>query len=219
MSQKANPNKVRFGISNLYIAPIKSVNSGETPQWEVPIKCPGAVSLTQDAETEETVFWADNTRYWSTYTDNGYTGELNIAQIPEEVLVNVYGWKIDELGGLVEIANSIKKEFAILGQFEGDKRSGRWVIYYNTGGKPSTEDNTTEEAQEPQTQTLPYTATPLDLGNGVKVTKYTLWDDPDDADRHAAYQNWFKAVTVPKLAELEQTPAAAPASLSYGVEV
>lgn len=190
-------NKVQFGLSHLAIAPIKSTSADGTPEWDPPIKWPGAVSITQDAETEETVFWADNIRYWGTYIDNGYTGDIETALIPAAIAEQIYGWYVDSLGGLVEVSNGIKKNFAILGQFEGDRTQGRWVIYNCAAGKPDTELSTTEESTEPQTQTAPYTATPINIGNDIMVTKYTLDDDPDNAEAHAAYTNWFNAVTLP----------------------
>lgn len=193
----ANKNKVQFGLSHLYVAPILTTPVGGPPTWDKPIAWPGAVSLSQDAETEETVFWADNTRYWGTYQDNGYAGELEVARIIEEIAVQIYGWNIDSLGGLVEVSNGQKKNFAILGQFEGDMHAARWVIYNCSAGKPDTESNTTEESTDPQTQTAPYTATPINIGNDIMVTKYTLFDDPDNTETHAAYEDWFKEVKLP----------------------
>lgn len=195
----ANKNKVQFGLSHLYVAPIETAPAGAVPTWGTPIAWPGAVSLSQDAETEETVFWADNTRYWGTYTDNGYTGDIEVARIIEEIAVEIYGWYVDSRGGLVEVSNGVKKNFAILGQFEGDAHGGRWVIYNCAAGKPDTENNTTEESTEPQTQTAPYTATPINIGNDIMVTKYTLFNDPDIPEAVAAYNSWFDAVTLPVL--------------------
>ena len=67
-------NKVRFGLSNVHVGTV-TLSDG-TPSFSIPKKYPGAVNLTMDAEGETNTFYADNTAYYVTNTNNGYTGEL-----------------------------------------------------------------------------------------------------------------------------------------------
>lgn len=210
----ANKNKVQFGLSHLYVAPILTSPTGGTPTWDTPIAWPGAVNLSQDAESEEVAFWADNMRYWGTYIDNGYTGEIEVARLIEEIAVHIYGWYVDSRGGLVEVSNGQKKNFALLGQFEGDAHAARWAIYNCAAGKPDFDASTTEDTTEPQTQSAPYTATPINIGNDVMVTKYTLFDDVANPAAHTAYTAWFSKVTLP----VPITTETEPVSLPYGAE-
>ena len=43
----------------------------------------GAVSLTLDPAGNETSFYADNVVYFSAYANNGYTGTIEFAHIPD----------------------------------------------------------------------------------------------------------------------------------------
>ena len=194
----ANKNKVMFGLSKLYVAKlIPPAEIGGIPTWDTPIAWPGAVNLGMDSAVEESTFWADNVRYWGTYRDNGYTGEVETALLIPEIAVMALGWMIDQHGGLLEVSNGKKNDMALLGQFEGDVHGARWVIYSCTAGKPSSEAATTEESTDPQTQSLPYTATPVQVLPNILATKYTLFDDEAIPEVHTAYNDWFKAVTLP----------------------
>jgi phi13 family phage major tail protein len=193
----ANKNLVQFGLSNIAIAQLEEGENGATPTWGTPVMWPGAVSISMDAAVEEAAKYADNRRYWGQYIDQGYTGELEVMQMLEAFATMALGWYVDELGGLVERNNGIKSNFAIMGQFEGDKHGARWVLYNCQAGKPSSEASTTEDTTEPETQTIPYNAAPIQIADGITATKYTLFDDPGNPAAHAAYQGWFSQVTLP----------------------
>ena len=68
-------NKVRFGLSDVAIAPITAEGYG------APVPVPGAVSLTTDPDGSSEKFYADNGAYYVVVTNNGYTGELNMALV------------------------------------------------------------------------------------------------------------------------------------------
>lgn len=75
--------KVKFGIKNVHIAPMTDTTA-ETYGTVIPI--PGAVSLSLEAQGDTSDFYADNTKYFVSVANNGYSGDLEIANIPEEVL-------------------------------------------------------------------------------------------------------------------------------------
>lgn len=203
----ANKNLVQFGLSNLAIARLKTDNQvGSIPTWDKPVMWPGAVSISLDAAVQESRLSADNKRYWGTFLDNGYDGEVEFAQMLDAFAVMALGWYIDARGGLVERSNGHRDNFALLGQFDGDAHGARWVLYSCIAGKPSSEASTvdTESATDPQTQTIPYSAVPIKIADGIYATKYTLFDDPDNAEVHAAYQSWFDNVTLPVPVEAQE---------------
>lgn len=193
----ANPNKVQYGLSSIAFAKQISSAANERPEYDKPVKNQGAVSLTMNSDTEEINFYADNIKYWGTFIDNGYSGEIELARLLDEVAEFAYGWYIDSLGGRVERTNGQKHNFAILGQFEGDANAVRWVIYNCTAGKPSRTNSTIERSAEPQTDTLPYTATSVYVGDDVMATLYSIADDPNNTEVHAAYSTWFDEVKFP----------------------
>ena len=57
-------NKVKFGLSNVHIAPITAV-SGASITYGEPFAIKGAVNLTLDPEGESADFYGDNTKYFS----------------------------------------------------------------------------------------------------------------------------------------------------------
>ena len=101
----ANKNKVEFGLSNVHVA----IEKGDG--WDVPKHIPGAVTFTPSAESDDFHFYADDGDYYNESTDNGYSGELSMALLPDWFLGAVLGYKKLEDGGIVEIKNAPKKRF------------------------------------------------------------------------------------------------------------
>jgi phi13 family phage major tail protein len=200
----ANKNKVQFGLSQLAIAELEPDSGSGVPSWKTPIMWPGAVNLSMNAETQEEKFYADDGLYYGEYIDDGYTGELEIAMMLEAFAVMALGWYVDGRGGLVEQSNGMKSNFALLGQFKGDKHGARWAIYNVSAGKPSAEASTRTPGSAPQTQKIPYTATPIQIADGIYATKYTLFDDSSNETVHTAYTDWFKQVTLPIPVEAQE---------------
>ena len=55
-------NKVKFGLKNLYIAPVTEGGSGIT--FGTPKAWPGSVSLTMEPQGETSPFYADECKYY-----------------------------------------------------------------------------------------------------------------------------------------------------------
>ena len=62
------PNKVKYGLSNCYYAPLDE----EQDTYGTPVAMPGAVSLSLDQEGETNNFRADNMDYYVSVSNNGY---------------------------------------------------------------------------------------------------------------------------------------------------
>jgi phi13 family phage major tail protein len=194
----ADTNKVKYGISRLAVAKYTPpATVGGIPTWDKPIMWPGAKSLTEDAQSSESTFFADNMKYWGSFQSNGMTGTVEVAKIIEDIGVILWGWAIDTIGGIASGSPGSGDNFAILYQREGDITPERSVIYCCSAGDPSSEANTTEDTTEPQTFTADYTAVPVNVGAEVPYSKYTLVDDPNNPTTHAAYQSWYDKVTLP----------------------
>lgn len=180
-------NKVLFGLSNAHAAFQEAVGWGE------PKPMPGSVSLSIDAEGDQEIFYADNIAYYTTNSNAGYTGELEIADVPAEILAEMLGWEIDDNGALVEVADGVPKPFALLFQIQGDKKPRATVMYNVTANRPSEEWNTTEDSTEVTTYTLPFTATPIDV-DGKKVTKAVIEETEANAEK---FKTFFTEVYKP----------------------
>ena len=166
-------NKVRFGLSDVAIAPITAEGYG------APVPVPGAVSLTTDPDGSSEKFYADNGAYYVVGTNNGYTGELNMALGPDPVKVSIFGWEIDDNGALVEVADAVATPFALLFKVKGDKKDRLNVFYNVTAERPKGEDKTAEDKLSVTTETMPITMIPAEIG-GRRVTKLSI--EPTEAN-------------------------------------
>lgn len=196
-------NKVYFGLENLHYAIIDPTSEEGSPEWGTPVRIPGAVDLAPDAATNEYTFYADNGIYYATYSDNGYTADLETAKFPDTFTAAIFGWLVDALGGILETTDGQHKNFALLGEIAGDIARRRFVYYNCAGGKPSSTAHTTEENVEVNTQTMPLTILPILLPNKRKAAKYALTRDGSIMGVATAYDDFFKAVYVPTIAATE----------------
>ena len=177
-------NKVKYGLSKCYYA----VFSNDT--YGTPVALPGAVSLSLDQEGETNKFRADNIDYYTSISNNGYSGDLELALIPDSFLKDVLGELVDEASGLqYEVATAKPSAFALLFQFEGDDKAVRHILYNCKATRPSLASNTTDSTIEPVTETISITATARETDNIVKAKC---------KEGDTAYNGFFSAVVVPE---------------------
>lgn len=182
-------NKVKYGLKNVHYA-LLTVGEDGSVTFGKPIAIPGAVNLSLDAAGDTTNFYADNMAYYVTAANDGYSGSLEMALIPDSFRKDVLGEVEDETDKvLVENATVEGKSFAFLFEFAGDQKATRHVLYNCTATRPSMSSATTTNTKEPNTDTLNLTATPLSNGNvKAKTTSQTT---------EAAYNSWFNEVWQP----------------------
>ena len=129
--------------------------------------------------------------YFRSTANNGYSGDLEVALIPEWFRTEILKEELDRNGVLVEKANvSETEKFALLFEFDGDVNAIRHVLYNCSASRPSIESETKEDTIEPGTETLSLTADPRE---DVLVKSRT--GDTTSAD---TYANWYKTVYVPQ---------------------
>ena len=133
-------NKVKFGLSNVHIAKITETNGELT--YGTPFAMPGAKSLTADPEGETTPFYADNIKYYIATSNQGYTGELEVAMIIKEFFKEILGQQEDTNGALFESADDTTARFALMGEIDGDVKKRRFVYFDCTATRPGAEMNT-----------------------------------------------------------------------------
>ena len=114
-------NKVKFGLNKVHYAKITSYDEEGGPTFATPVRIPGAVSLSIDAEGEASNFYADDGVYYVINNNSGYTGDLEIALVPLEFATDILGEKLDEKGVLTETNTAEVSQFALLFEFSGDK--------------------------------------------------------------------------------------------------
>ena len=185
-------NKVKYNLKNVHAAKLTTAvtNGVTTYAYATPRAIPGAVSLSLDAEGDSTPFYADGIVYFRTYANNGYSGDLEIALIPEWFRTEILKENLDENGVLVEKAeNTEDVKFALLFEFDGDEHAIRHVMYNCSASRPSIKSQTKESTIEPVTETLSLTADPREDG----LVKGRTGDTTDST----VYDGWYNAVYVP----------------------
>lgn len=160
-------NKIKFGLKNVHYAVVTETGGEITYDTPKPIR--GAVNLTLDAAGESVQFYADDRVYFEENTNDGYTGNLEIALIPDEFRVDVLGDELDANGALIENKDAKAKHFALMFEFDGDAKKTRHVLYYVLASRPSVSGSTRTNTKEPQTETLNITARPAPDTGDVKA--------------------------------------------------
>lgn len=193
----ADTNKVRFGIKNCYYAILTEGENGQIT-YDTPVAFPGAVSLSLDAEGgEPEPFYADDIIYFqSAGTNGGYSGDFEVAKVPDAFHRDVLGEILDANGLLLEDADAVSKKFALMVQFSGDAHATRHVLYNCTASRPNFGSSTKEETIEPQTETLTITAIPVQFPDGNEM-RNIVKAKANQVDSPTQYNNWFNAVQVP----------------------
>lgn len=178
-------NKVEFGLRNAYYAPITEGEGGSI-SYGTPVRIPGAVSLTIDPSGDLIRFKADDIDYYTNPNNQGYEGNLNLARVTDKFREDILGETLTEGGVLVENADAQTKRFALLFEFQGDKKAIRHVLYYCSANRP-TEASQTKDGGDPNTTDLSIVASPRP-DNSIVKAKTT----PGVTD--AIYNAWYTKV-------------------------
>ena len=182
-------NKVKYNLKNVHAAKMTVTEQGAFT-YATPQAIPGAVSISLDAEGESSPFYADGIVYFRSNTNNGYSGDLEIALIPEWFRTDILKETLDANGVLVERSDIAETEkFALLFEFDGDVNAIRHVLYNCSASRPSIESETREETIEPGTEKLSLTADPR--ADGLVKSR------TGDTTSAETYNNWYQAVYVP----------------------
>ena len=182
-------NKVRFNLKNVHYAVLTETagTSGVTYSWGTPVHVAGAVSLDLSPEGETTPFHADGIVFYQSVANQGYSGSLEMARIPDTMLKDVWGLTLGSTSKvLTENANVSPKSFALLYQVDGDADNEYYCLYKVNGQRPAIGSQTIEGSKEPQTQSFDITAIPLSDG---KVLARTTAETPT-----ATKTGWFTSV-------------------------
>ena len=182
-------NKVKYNLKNVHAAKLTVGEQGAFT-YAAPQSIPGAVSISLDAEGDTSPFYADGIVYFRSNTNNGYSGDLEIALIPEWFRTDILLEEKDSNGVLVEKSTITEMpKFALLFEFDGDVHGIRHVLYNCSASRPSIASETKEDTIEPVTETLSLTADPR--ADGLVKAR------TGDTTTEETYNNWYQSVYVP----------------------
>ena len=188
-------NKVKYNLKNAHYA-LLTIGEDGSVSYGNPTAIPGSVSISLDANGEPENFYADGIAYYVINNNMGYEGDLELALIPESFRTEVLMEELDDNGVLIENAQVELVSFALLFEFDGDKKHIRHVLYNCAASRPGIEGKTNEDSREVQTETLTIKATPLASG----IVKAKTGNTTDTT----VYNDWYKAVYMPTVAEDEK---------------
>lgn len=179
-------NKVNFGLKNVHYAPIEVEDDKIT--YDTPIRVPGAVSLELTPRGELAEFYADDMLYYSASSNDGYDGTLSIANIPEQFAIDALGEEKDEDDGvLTEKADAKQKDFALMFEFDGDKKATRHVLYKCVANRPTVSGETTTNTKEPQPNELTFISS-------ARETDYAVKTKTTSETSEGIYDGWYDEV-------------------------
>ncbi len=164
--------KVRFGISDVHYCKLtESTSGGETTYtYGAKVALPGAVSLTLDVEGDTNDFYADNGVYASFDSNNGFSGTLTIADVPEAVYTDLLGYYKDENNLLTELAEANEVYFGLMCKVSSNEDPIGFKFWKCALSRPAFAANTTTESIDPDTQELSLRVMPINSGT-VSIVK------------------------------------------------
>lgn len=180
-------NKVNFGLKKATFFP--KTDSG----YGAAIQALGAVNVSMAPSGSSNPFYAEDTNFYNTVSNTGWSGDLEVANLPDEFFTECLGWIKDKNGALVEVSDAVPREFGFAFEIMGDKAKRRNVFYSCTATRPNADAQTTEESATPKTQTVTITAVPVELdcgGTTVYTARAIFQEDTTDAQAWAAF--WEK---------------------------
>lgn len=191
--------KVRFGLRNVHYAKYTPpATAGQNGTYGTSKALPGAVSLTINREGDENSFYADDIKY-ATFTSNmGYTGELSLAYMDDELKQDLLNFVVDSHGMLIEDTDAQPAVFALMFETSSNISGDRFVYYNCTLSRPETEANTRTDSTDPDTDTLNITMSPMTFAWGTGVTKDIVSGHvADEGDTRSVYASFMDAVLIP----------------------
>jgi phi13 family phage major tail protein len=183
-------NKVVFGLKNAHYSIITEGEDG-THTYAAPVELKGAVEITLEPKGEQADFYADDTLFYTSVSNQGYDTTLTVANITRAFRIDVLGETLEGTDNVLTETTATKpKKIAFMFEFDGDVKSVRHVLYNCTVARPSLSSATKTETAEPTTQELTLVAAPRPTDGVVK--RSTTGDTPP-----AVYDAWYDAVYAP----------------------
>ena len=187
-------NKVRYGLSNTKYA---VYNNGT---YGTPKDAKGAVSLSLTREGgDSSDFYADNGVYFTfAGTNGGYSADLELAYITDEMRVDLLGEVADSESGIqYETTSAEPAQFALITEMQGDAGPIGFVFYNCKASRPELSANTKNESPDVDTSTLNIRMAAQEFTIDGTKTGIVQGHIEKTADNAAKYAAFFAGVVIP----------------------
>jgi len=193
-------NKIRYGLRNTKYA----IYDSQTGTYGNPKAMPGAVSLSLSREGgDNSDFYADDGIYFTfAGTNGGYSGDLELARITDEVRRDLLGEIVDAGTGVqFETTEAQQIQFALITEMQGDQYPIGFVFYNCVASRPEISANTKGENPDVDTDTLSLRMAAqrfTHLGEEKNFVQGHIEKTADNASQFAAF---FSSVVIPTAAQ------------------
>jgi len=182
--------KITYGIKNVHYAQKTEAPDG-SPIFGVVKAWQGADELALPPVGDPIVIHADDVEYYRLPVNQGYEGNINVRQIPEDFKINCLGEYKDANGVLIEKDGIKPDNFALLGEFtiadESAVSAKRFVLYDCSAGRPDLSGQTKGDTVDPKLFSVPITARPTKSDGIIKATI-------KKSDNQELFDSWFDSV-------------------------
>jgi phi13 family phage major tail protein len=188
--------KVRYGLKNTKYA----LWDAETKKYGEYKSLPWAVNLALSTEGGDgSDFYADDgICFQFAGTNGGYSGDLEVANIPDEVRVALLGEVVDTKTGVqFEMTDAEPPEFALVTEMTTDEGPIAFCFYNCKASRPELNANTKNDSPDVDTETLSLRVGSREvtyLGNTKHVVQGHIQKTATNAEQYAAF---FAAVVMP----------------------
>lgn len=189
-------NKIRYGLRNTKYA-IYDASAGTYGALKA---MPGAVSLSLSREGgDSSDFYADDGIYFTfAGTNGGYSAELEMARITDEVRADLLNEIVDEASGVqFETTEAAQVQFALVTEMQGDQYPIGFVFYNCVASRPEINANTKGESPDVDTDTLNIRIAAQKFTYDGAEKSFVQGHIEKSADNAAKYTAFFNAVVKP----------------------
>ena len=181
-------NKVTFGLTNVHYS---MATVGENNVWVFsnPKRLIGAQEITTEAIGGSTQVYADDKVIATLVGNAGTSVTLKFSEIDDNFKKDVFGFKTDTQGNLVEVINNETKTFALGYEIQGDIHARRIWYFLCTATPIADGSKTKADSIEANAITLNITARPIESGSDLIIRSIIY---PENAN----YQSFLSSTPV-----------------------
>ena len=183
MSETTDKNKVHYDLKNVFVA-LLTVDESGTVTFGTPKRMPGAIGMDLSAQGNTVKLRADGIDYYKNTSNSGYSGNLTMAMVPDWFREEFLGQTLSTTDKVL-VENAVTdqpKAFALLYQFDGDKKARRHVLYNCLASRPNVKGENKDNQREADTEELALDCSALPDGNvkastteGTPESVYNAW--------------------------------------------
>ena len=189
-------NKIRYGLRNAKYA-VYNAQSGTYGSLK---DMKGAVSLSLSREGgDSSDFYADDGIYYTfAGTNGGYSGELELARVTDEIRVDLLNEIADSTTGIqFETTGAAQVQFALICEMQGDENPIGFVFYNCVASRPEMSANTKNENPDVDTDTLNIRIAAQEFTYNGSKQNFVQGHIEKNSDNATKYTAFFASVVTP----------------------